>query len=325
VKGGTTEAGVRQKLGRDARPLWIDEAESENPKAKVIMQGLLDLNRQSSSEGGAEIIKGTQSQTGAKTYHVKSCFGFSGINPMLEHLADESRITVLELTRHDAEARAGFAAFVERITRTMTDDFAAGFVARSVWLMPEILDNAKTFSKAVSVHLGNSRVGDQIGTLLAGAFSEMSDKRVSFEAALAWVKEQDWGDTTSVDALTDERRLLNLLVQDRVTVNWGGNSKEDLTVAEVIQIAAGSNGDTMAGAANKELRRRGLSVEDGGLWVSNTHTALKERLKDTPWSSQWARTLRRLPGTKPLDRKEPGIKFAGELARATFVPLDLII
>jgi putative DNA primase/helicase len=264
---------------------------------------------------------------GAKTFHVKSCFGFSGINPMLDHLADESRITVLELTRHDAEARDGFAAFVERITRTMTDDFAAGFVARSVWLMPEILDNAKTFSKAVAVHLGNSRVGDQIGTLLAGAFSEMSDKRVSFETALAWVKEQDWGDTTSVDALTDERRLLNLLVQGRITVDWGGSPprREDLTIAEVVQIAAGSNGDTMAGAANKELRRRGLSVEDGGLWVSNTHTALKERLKDTPWSSQWARTLRRLPGTKPLDRKEPGIKFAGELARATFVPLDLII
>ena len=38
----------------------------------------------------------------------------------------------------------------------MTDDFAAGFMARSVWLMPEILDNAKTFSKAVAVHLGNS-------------------------------------------------------------------------------------------------------------------------------------------------------------------------
>ena len=170
-------------------------------------------------------------------------------------------------------------------------------------------------------------MGDQIGTLLAGAFSEMSDKRVSFETALAWVKEQDWGDTTSVDALTDERRLLNLLVQGRITVDWGGSPprREDLTIAEVVQIAAGSNGDAMAGAANKELRRRGLSVEDGGLWVSNTHTALKERLKDTPWSSQWARTLRRLPGTKPLDRKEPGIKFAGELARATFVPLDLII
>jgi hypothetical protein len=50
--------------------------------------------RQSSSEGGAEIIKGTQNQIGAKRYHVRSTFMLSSINPTLDHLADESRMTV---------------------------------------------------------------------------------------------------------------------------------------------------------------------------------------------------------------------------------------
>src|SRR5688572_27534113 len=96
---------------------------------------------------------------------------------------------------HGAEQREEFhARVVDPITQTITPEFAAGFVARSVWLMPVILDNAKTFSKAVAVHLGSSRIGDQIGTLLAGAFSQISDKRVSPEAARKWVQEQEWGD-----------------------------------------------------------------------------------------------------------------------------------
>jgi putative DNA primase/helicase len=323
LKGGTTEAGVRQKLGHDARPLWFDEAEAESPKSKATIQGLLELNRQSSSEGGAEIIKGTQNQTGAKTYHVKSCFSFSSINPTLDHMADENRMSVLELTNHNAEARAGFDAFVDRITRTITPEFAAGFVARSVWLMPVTLDNARTFSKAVAVHLGSSRIGDQVGTLLAGAFSEISDKRVSPEAAREWVQAQDWSGVTSADAIPDESRLLNHLMQRRVRLDLGGNKFQDVTLAELVKFAS-EECEAVAAVADKELKRHGLKYEDGGIWVSNTHTALKEHLKDTPWSSQWARTLRRLPGVVPLERDAAPIRFAGSRDRATFLPMSLI-
>jgi putative DNA primase/helicase len=342
LKGGTTEAGVRQKLGRDARPLWFDEAEAESQKAKGIMQGLLDLNRQSSSEGGAEIIKGTQNQAGAKTYHVKSCFAFSAINPTLDHMADENRMSVLELTSHGADARADFdVRVVARAERTITPEFCAGFVARSVWLMPVILDNAKTFSKAVAVHLGSSRIGDQVGALLAGAFSEISDNRVSPEAAREWVEKHDWGGTTSADAQPDERKMLDSLMQERVTLDHG-NRKEDLMLAEVVRTAAGENGEKIAALAQAELLRHGIKFEDDpkvfeknkitfeegekpcGVWISNTHTALKKHLEGTPWSSQWSRTLRRLPGVVALDRTAPGIRFAGELGRAVFVPLGLI-
>jgi putative DNA primase/helicase len=331
-KGGSTEAGIRQELGRDALPVMFDEAEAESLKSKNTLQGLLELNRQSSSDGGAKIVKGTQNQSGAKTYHVKSCFAFSSINPTLDHMADESRVSVLELTSHNAEARAGFDAFVDRINRTMTPEFCAGFVARSVWLMPVILENARTFSKAVAVHLGSSRVGDQIGTLLAGAFSEISDNRVSFEAARKWVEEQDWSDTTSADATPDERRLLNHLIQTRVRLDLD-DKVEDLTIAEVIKLASGENGEAVAAFANNELKRNGIAWDDerNGVWIANDHKALKKHLEGTPWSSQWARALRRLPGAEARARDAAPIRFkreegkkGEERARATFLPLELI-
>lgn len=330
LKGGTTEAGIRQKLGRDARPLAFDEAEAESPKAKGIIQGLLDLNRQSSSEGGAEIIKGTQSQTGAKTYHVRSCFAFSSINPMLEHLADENRVTVLELKNPKEPEPDAFSALVAFVTGTMTPEFCAGMLARSVALLPIILKNAETFSRAVAVHLGSSRVGDQIGTLLAGAYALQKNGEVSFETALAWVKAQDWEDTTSADATPDEKRLLDHLMQQRVTLDHG-TRKEDLTLAEVVRAAAGENGPTVAEFANNELKRHGLWYDDGGVWIANRHSALKKHLEGTQWASGWDRALKRLPGTQTLGRDAAAIRFkreegkkGSERQRATFVPMDLI-
>jgi putative DNA primase/helicase len=345
LKNGTTEAGIRQKLKQDARPLVFDEAEAENPKSKATLQGLLDLNRQSSSEGGAEIVKGTQNQTGAKHFHVKSSFMFSSINPMIDHRADESRITVLELKNPVGEEIGGFDAVVDRAVRTMTPEFRAGLVARAVWLMPVILKNIETFSKAVSQHLSSARVGDQIGTMLAGAYALEEDGIVSPEMALKRVREEDWGDTTSADSLTDERRLLNHLMQRRVRLDKGEHVA-DMTLAELVLFASDEppplNDPGQPGSGQCELLRNGLKYESdpkvferngivfdddetqAGFWVSNTHTALRKHLEGTPWSSQWWRTLHRLPGTGPLKREEPGIKFAGELARATFVPLKLI-
>lgn len=343
LKGGTTEAGVRQKLGRDALPVMVDEAEAESQKAKGMLQGLLELNRQSSSEGGAEIVKGTQNQTGAKTYLIKSCFSFSGINPTLDHMADENRMSVLELMSHGAADRADFQVrVVDPITQTITEEFASGFVARSVWLMPKILENAKTFSKALAVELGSSRLGDQYGTLLAGFWSLEHDDEISAEDAMAEVRKYTWDDATSADAIPDERRGLNHLMQRRVRLDLGGNKFQDVTMAELVKFAS-EEGSLVSGVAQTELRRHGMKFEDdtevfarnkitfeegekpAGVWISNTHTALKEHLKDTPWSSQWSRTLRRLPGVIPLDREAPAIRFAGELGRAVFVPLGLIV
>jgi putative DNA primase/helicase len=177
--------------------------------------------------------------------------------------------------------------------------------------------------QAVSVHLGSSRIGDQVGTLLAGAFSGISDKRVSPEAARKWVEEQDWGDTTSANAITDERRMLNHLMQRRVRLDLGGNKFQDVTMAELVKFAS-EECSAVSGVAQTELKRHGLKFENGGVWISNTHTALKGHLEGTPWSSQWSRTLRRLPGVIPLGREAPAIRFSGELGRAVFAPLDLI-
>jgi len=58
VQGSTTEAGIRQKLNQDARPIIFDEAESEDQSSQRRIKTVLELARQSSSDSTAEIVKG---------------------------------------------------------------------------------------------------------------------------------------------------------------------------------------------------------------------------------------------------------------------------
>ena len=68
------------------------------------------------------------------------------------------------------------------------------------------------------------------------------------------------------------------------------------------------------------LKRHGLRYEDGGVWVSNTHETIRAWLKDSPWSSQWGRALKRLPGAKSSDKQT--IAFGKhDKTKAVWVPL----
>src|SRR3546814_11852624 len=61
-QSNSTEAGIRQTLATDARPVLFDEAESEDAKAQLRLQQVLELALQSTSETGARILTGTQGQ-----------------------------------------------------------------------------------------------------------------------------------------------------------------------------------------------------------------------------------------------------------------------
>lgn len=329
----STEAGVRQGLDGDALPVVFDEAEAESAHDRHRMQGVLDLGRQSSREGSAPIVKGTQGQTGAKSYTLRSCFMFSSINISMNKLADESRITVLAMkttAKGDKVAMADYAALRLRITQTLTAEFRAGLLARIVGLMPTIKANALTFSRAAAELLGSNRVGDQIGTLLAGYFALTSSRELTLDEARAIVAKETLDDANSADAERDEERLINFLFQQIVMVKVGGSPFDKTIGALVLAAAKGGDNDVTPKIAGEVLLQYGIkygrlegTVIDG-VWIANKHAQLAEFLKDTPWSANWNRALKRLDGAVPSTN---GIYFGpdypGSPPRAVFVPVSL--
>lgn len=330
VLSKTSEAGIRQTLNSDAMPVIFDEFEREDAAAAIRVQGVLDLMRQASSESEKKIIKGTQQQTSARAFRIRSCFAFSSINVGLAHAADESRVTVLALQPPDAidvAAQASFMALGQRVAALITPDYADGMLTRSVGLLGAIRQNAETFAVAVAGHMGTRRLGDQLGALLAGAYSLHSNKIITDGEAVAYLKREDWGDDASGgDVVRDEYRLLSYLTAHRVRLSLGNGPTMEVTMGRLLSASFGADDRVPRDTAELELRDYGIRVQTKppiGAWVSTNHPTLAKMLTGTPWGANWSRALARLPAA--VSASATVIRFGlGHRSRAVWLPISLL-
>jgi putative DNA primase/helicase len=316
MDGKTTEAGIRQMLGQDARPVILDELESEDPSAAQRVQQILDMARVSSS--GGTVIKGS---TAGKpiSYTLRACFCFSSINTAVAHYADETRISKLVLRRNEApDADQQYRDLMRDITTWFTPDYARRLLARSLASLDVLLANTETFKQAAASVLQSRRAADQIGTMLAGLHLCYSTRAISVAEAEAWIKARDWQDHTAINATGDEIRLLERLATRRIRVPQAGGIRE-VTIGQAI-MAVHSQPEVYADWA-AELGAHGFKLDGDDVLIANAASPLKKLLEGSPWASDWLRPLRMLPGAAAVPNTyfSPGIK-----SRATRVPVKLL-
>lgn len=334
VQGVTSEAGIRQSLGSDARPVIFDEAEREDHASGLRMQQVLGLMRQASSETGAKIVKGTANQSGARTYQIRSAFMFQSINIGLQHQADESRVSVLALREPSAvPSEADTQAFSDLKTwaaETLTSTFSAALVARMVRLIPVARQCVEIFAQAIASVLGSRRLGDQLGTLLAGAWLLQSDEVVSPEKAREIALREEFRDLSDVEDERDEMRCLRHIFAHKLRSTRGAEYSIGRLVASATASAFDTPDPTVA-EAHAMLREAGfkvgpLSTTDRrtGLFVSVRHPEIARALRDTPWGARWTETLSRLPGSlsgRCVATQRFGV---GSPQRAIWIPMEAV-
>lgn len=322
VASETTEAGIRQSLGSDAIPVLFDEAEGEDQRAHDRLQRILALVRQSSSETGAKLVKGTTGGS-AMSFQIRSCFAFSSINAALVQQSDRSRITVVELKKE--KQHVDFDDILAAEAALINEGFVSRFHARAIAQAAVIRENAVVFTKVVATLFNEQRAGDQLGTLLAGAWSLTADHAVTFDEAKAWVAKHDWtDDKAEVEGMSDEKALLQFILQSkqRVTLN---ERNVEVTVGELVQYCTDA-GDTTglegtrADDAYHALTRIGMRLDGvkGGIYIANANKGLAEILKGSQWSTNWGKVLKRLPGAEAAGSIYFG--FPGSESRATWIP-----
>lgn len=315
VQGDTSSAGLRQTLGMDAIPVVFDEAEPHDPKANERIQDVLSLMRSASTADSGEIIKGTAGHS-AKSFRINSCFAMVSISVAVDKKSDRSRVTILGLTnKHMMKEKE----LHEEWAKTITPDFVKGLQARTLNMLPVILQNATVFAQAAAAVLGEQRIGDQLGALLAGAYSLYSPNVVTYEMAKKWVEEQQWTEERELDESSDENALLMFLYNQILKVQGAAYSYER-SLTEVIEIAAGRKVEEDGLSqwhATEYLARIGIKTTHSSLIISNSHEPIKKMLEKTPWAKNHHKILLRLPGAKNL-----GVtKFAGRVsARAVEIP-----
>jgi putative DNA primase/helicase len=308
----TTEAGLRQTLKHDAKPVIFDEADASKPKAQDRIDNVLELARAASTEGSPAIVKGNPDGN-ASTWRIRSAFSFWSVNYSAKLKQDENRITAMALiVRKDQVA---FDAIKKLTADTINPEYADRFLARSIKMIPVIRENARIFAAASAPVLGTQRAGDQIGALLAGAYSLHSDTAITAAQAMAYIAKQDWTEQKTAATETDESKLFDLLMETIIKIG-----ARDYSIGELVDIARKDLGDLETRAAHSALNMRGFRADPDCLVISISHIEVARILSKTEWAISWGKTLRRLTGAQ--DTTGP-VRFGSTKSRGVEIPYPL--
>lgn len=331
VQGETSEAGLRQLLHHDAMPVVFDEAEGNDRKAQDRMQTVLSLMRSSSTADSGIMAKGTSGGS-AMTYSIRSCFAFASIGVQVAQQSDRSRVTILSIKKakpgeDEKRVAENWKKFLSKHVQIMTDEFVARLRSRTISMLPVILKNTATFSAAAASVLGEQRAGDQIGALLAGAYSLSNNGPISYNEAVKWIKVKDWTEERLQDRTRDEIALFNHIMEQMQRVE-SSSGVQERTIGELIMLVTEIEYD-MRGILDKtiahdRLKRIGIKVSSDNKFIviSNSHKQITKLLEDTSWKQNYHKTLKRIEGAieSESERFAAGVK-----SRAVKIPIGNLL
>lgn len=324
AQGNSSEAGIRQTLAHDARPVLFDESESNEEGDARRVQSILSLIRQASTESEAQTYKGTAGGA-AMTYHIRSMFCLASIQVALKQQADIERLSVLVLRgkKDDPDPAGTWERMSEQLYKLKRDVTLPGrLFRRSMELLPITLQNIHVFSKVAAQVFGNQRDGDQYGTLIAGAWSMISREVATEEQARAMITRYDWSEHRDKGDTDEGERALASLMGAFVRVKAG----IELTVRDLTCAAYGEPSDTVdisQAVADAILQRHGMKVRGDRLLLSNNNDALRRLMHDTTFAADYRGVLLRVTGADRNDNKP--VKFNGVQSKCISLPLGPLV
>ena len=324
LAGDSTEPGIRQSVGADAVPILIDEFEPNDEADRKRMKSILTTVRQSSTETSAQTAKGTISGNGMR-FHVRSMFCLASINTMLDKDSDRSRITPLVL-RPPVKTDTVDTQWIQledelhKIKRAGT--WPARLLARSLRMLPTILASVDVFCRAAALRFGTQRLGDQYGTLLAGAWCLTNDLVATEAEALDMIDSYDWSDhKDSGDGLDDPAKALASVMEAKIRV-----SNNDITVYEMLAAASGravGSGTLDVDVCVDVLRRNGIRIKGAEALFGTGSKSLRKLVEDTAYATDIRGQLLRVQGANVAGNVT--FKFAGVTSKVVAIPLSLIL
>lgn len=337
VQGNSTEAGIRQRLRADARPVIFDESETNDERETVRVDSIISLVRQSSSDSEFLTLKGTTSGRELR-FHIRSMFCLASIKVGIKIQADHTRTAVLglygtnQVPAEEMDAHHEKWIETERMLAALNDDpdFGPRLVQRSVQMADVIRANMRMFRRVAAREFKNQRLGDTYGTLLAGAAALYFDAPVSEQAATKFIAGFDWTSYHEAAREDESGDALSSIMQVDVRCERERGAVS-LTVGELVDILVRNS--TFDGVSPSEASghlgrlgikvRRGIVGVDAGLLVANKSERLQRALRGARWSNDWRSYLRRLPGAR--SHPTPVVFAPAYSSRATFIPIDQVM
>ena len=315
--GQSSEAGIRQMIKADSRPVIIDEFESDQGRSHIA--GVIRLAR-SASSAESPVLRGTP-EGKAMQFALRTIFFFAAVNPSGMSPADATRILLFEMLAHanDSEAAARIAED-EAFFADKGPDWC-GYMSGLAHVIPPAI---AVFAKALPGI--DSRHRKNIATLLAGAFVALERKAPTDEQAVAMAEAYKGSIELHAEAFErdDSAECLQHLFAYPV---------ERQTLGFWLAVALAGLDDSLPDnravqdAARRIPRNFEIVVRAGdepGFFIRNGSPSVEAIFRDTKWArGAWERALRKIDGY--FAPKNP-IHFAAakSKSRAIGLPVELL-
>lgn len=324
VVGNTTEAGIRQALRSDARPVVFDEFESNERNDQQRVQNVLSLARIASFESRANLLKGSPDGN-IQSFTIRSMFLMSSIATALKQGADKTRFVQLTLLNpkeaiaSPQERSERWKALERDLATYISEDIGRRLQARMVAMIPTVREAINTFRRVAAEEFESQRMGDQYGTLLAGAWCLMFDEAPTDQQALQLIQQNDWEPYSQAIEKADEQSCIERIMQHQLRVE--GERTVSRSIGELVDISMGRSHDAEVdyNQAKAILGRNGIKVVVEEIFVSNSAQGIATILKDTAWANCWPTVLLRLPGASRAGVTH--FSGAGNSSRAVKIPI----
>jgi len=291
-QGQTTEAGIRQAIGKKSLPVVFDEFETNDEKSGQRIASLVELLRQASYESNSYITKG--SATGESVSYVARFMAIvSSIGVNLINEADKNRFTVIELKRStdaQAESVAHFQEF-QRKLNVIDEEWAHGFYSRTFSLWDVFIHNRTLLFKEIANRY-SSRMAQQYAPLLSGFQILQSQLPITEEQAKLLIDDTDLELKSKESDESDETECLRYLLNKSFHINGGINT--DTTIYEMTKNSLEAVHYSNEWVAS--LKRQGIIVKDKYMIIANNNSQINSIFKGTKWVGFYHRSLVRLNG-----------------------------
>lgn len=311
--GTSSEPAIRRQAGTNSLPNIHDEMESDNKQYSENINNILMFYRVGSSGENVGIIK--VADNGNIQKWISQCMAlFASIGAAIKNGADRSRITVINLRPPQPgeikERERKFKELEEKVS-ILNKSWSIGFNSRTLQIWSEVERCIKIMISICTLKLGSRREGDQVGTLLAGAYMVNHDKApIASEAS-------DWIDTLDIDNISsdkhsksDEALVIDEILSHVITMSDDRHNYKmsvgNLLIYWFINNGVGiSSGKTFDDIMyDKKIVKMTLDDygikpvvrnEDSYISFAKGHPKIKEILKNTAWSENYIDFLKRLP------------------------------
>jgi len=303
-EGGSTEAGIRQKLQSDSLPIVLDEFDLDQRN----IEGVIRLAR-SASSAETPMLRGTP-EGKAQEYSVRAMFIVAGVSRPGMVPADQTRWVMPDLLPHsnkseDATKIGREIAWLEELEGA----WCRMMISRAHLLAPAIA------AILPFVEADEMRRRQNIASLLGGVYlalaSKVPDEReAKLLAELVADATEEHGD--NFERSEGEECL------DKLYAHMVRRGKEEFPLGHWIAVALEGSGNTdHVSIAREVLQIYGIKawkeaadeetmeMLPGCIVVMNGSPRIDAALKDTKWSSGgWLSVIRQLDGVKPYGKTE---------------------